>query len=557
MERSREAVEEFKRTGKTTTYEKQYIRKDGSRWWGLFSATRLTENLGVEFILDISDRKQTEHDLQASETRFRTVADNVPQVIWTNDAQGDAVYFNRRFLDYTGLSYEELRGPGWMKVVHPDDAAASIERWQVALAAGEVFDTEYRLRSKQGDYRWFIGRNVPLRENGNVINWFGSATDIDDLKRAEARLRESEQRYQLLVEGTPDYAMFLLDENNVITYWSAGAEKVFGWSAEEAVGQTGAMIFTPEDRKKGEAEKELAIALQDGRAPDRRWHLRKDGSRLWVDGVMRRVDRQTGELRGFAKIGRDATDLHNAEEKLLEAHSQLERRVRDRTRELQAMNETLEAEMAERKKLEHEILQVTERERARISQDLHDSLCQELTATAFLLKSQAKSVGKESSHAATALGEAAETVNANAGLARDLARGLHPFELGSGGLVNALRELATRTNERVSCKCECPRSLRVPSHDIALNLYRVAQEAVLNAVKHAKASEIVICIERAGDEIVMSVKDNGTGGVSSKRSSGMGIHMMQYRANASGGTLTIESKRGRGSKVTCRVPAKH
>ena len=219
------------------------------------------------------------------------------------------------------------------------------------------------------------------------------------------------------------------------------------------------------------------------------------------------------------------------------------------------MNESLEQEMTQRQKLERQVLEVSENERARISQDLHDSLCQELTATAFLLKSRAKALAREDPEAGEALIESAEMVNRNAGLARDLARGLHPLELGSGGLVSALRELASRTSQTVTCKCECPRSLRAPSEAVAVNLYRIAQEAVTNALKHAKPTDIVICIERQKDEIHLVITDNGTPRRRGKRG-GLGIQMMQYRANVSGGTLKVESKQGKGTKVTCRVPVK-
>ena len=500
-------------------------------------------------------RKQAEEQLRASEERFRTVADNVPQLIWTNDAKGDANYFNRRWHEYSGLSSKASYGRGWQAIVHPEDAPASVARWQKALANGETFDAEYRLRGADGSYRWFLGRNVPLRTDGSVLSWFGTATDIDDFKQAQAKLGETEEKFRLLVEGTPDYAMFLLDPDNEITYWSAGAQRVFGWGAEETIGQKGSMIFTPEDLEKGEDQNELGIALREGSAPDRRWHQRKDGTRLWLDGFMRRLNHEDGTLRGFAKIAREATDQKMAEEKLRDAYEDLEQRVHHRTKELQAMNESLEQEMTQRQRLEREILEVTERERAAISQDLHDSLCQELTATAFLLKSRARSLGRTDPEAGEALIESAEMVNRNAGLARDLARGLHPLELGSGGLLSALRELASRTNQHVSCRCEAPRSLRLQDDNAAVNLYRIAQEAVTNATKHARPSEIVICVERDGNDIVLSVKDNGTPKRRTK-SSGLGIQMMQYRANVSGGTLKVESKKGKGTKVTCRMPAR-
>ncbi len=182
---------------------------------------------------------------------FGTVADNVPQLIWTNDAEGNANYFNRRWFDYSGLKFEESPDPGWQAIVHPEDEPSATKRWLRALAKGDVFDCEFRLRGKEGAYRWFIARNVPLRDpDGRVTSWFGSAADIDDLKRTEAALRESEERFRLLIEGARDYAMFVLDLESTITYWSRGAERIFGWSREEAVGQKGAIIFVPEDKKR-------------------------------------------------------------------------------------------------------------------------------------------------------------------------------------------------------------------------------------------------------------------------------------------------------------------
>ncbi|PZR75249.1 MAG: hypothetical protein DLM73_05680, partial [Chthoniobacterales bacterium] len=683
-ERLRVAVEE------SGTYRAEFriIRKDdgATHWmsgfgkaltWHEGKAARMT---GVMF--DISERRRAEEALRESENRLRILADAVPQIIWTNNADGTANYFNKRWFDFSGLTYEQSAGPGWQAIVHPADAPASRDKWQQALAVGEVFDAEYRLQRKDGEYRWFIGRNVPLRDaEGGVTSWFGTATDIQDLKQAETALRESEERFrqfaensadvfwildaktrrleylnpayeriwgesretvqrdvdrslqlvhpedrdrvqrsmpklvagntqtveyriirasdkavrwirdtgfaipndkgeitrvagvaqditrdkertaalgvtkerfELLVEGAREYAMFLLDTANEITYWSQGAERVFGWSAEEAVGQSGELIFTPEDRTREAEEKEIEIALHDGTAPDQRWHMRKDGSRIWIDGVMRRLDdEKTGALRGFAKIARDATQQREAEEQLRHAHEQLERRVQERTAELERTNAKLRQAMDQRQMLEKQILRITEQERARISQDLHDSLCQELTATAFLLKSRSKAIATQNKAAADSLAEAAETVNGNAGLARDLARGLHPLELGSAGLPSALRELCARTNDHVSCRCDCPRSLRL-DQTMAVNLYRIAQEAVTNSMKHAKANEIAIILERTNGEIVLTISDDGQG--KRRRGHGLGTLIMQYRARAIGGTLRVESTRNRGTSVTCRVP---
>jgi PAS domain S-box-containing protein len=496
------------------------------------------------------------HDaLRNTEGSVRRLLDAIPQLVWTNDADGNTNYFNRRWYDYTGLNSRRSAALIWQALIHPDDAPVSKKRWHRALKTGEVFDCEYRLRNAAGEYHWFIGRTVPLRDKNRIVAWVGSATDIQDLKQAEAAWKESEERYRLMVDGARDYAIFMMNPSNEIVYWSAGAERVFGWSASEAVGQSGEIVFTPGDRENEVEENEIERALRDGVASDRRWHIRKDGTCIWVDGMMRRLnDEKTGALRGFAKIARDATQQHEAEQQLRRAHDELDQRVQERTRDLERTNAKLRQAMEQRQMLEKQILLITEQERARISHDLHDSLCQELTATALVLKSRAHAIERQSKAAADSLAEAAETLSANAQMARDLARGLHPMDIGASGLPSALRELCSRMSGEVSCRCQCPRSLRM-DHNVAVNLYRIAQEGVTNSLKHANASEIKISLERTKDAIVLTVSDDGY----AKRRRGvpgLGTLIMKYRAHAIGAILKIESTKTRGTTLTCCVPRK-
>ena len=361
------------------------------------------------------------------------------------------------------------------------------------------------------------------------------------------------------MDGARDYAMFLLDPENVITFWSTGAERVFGWTPEEAIGQSGNLIFTPEDRAKGAVEKEIEVALTDGRAGDRRFHLRKDGSRFWADGVLMRLNNDDGEsLRGFAKIARDATDQRRVEDELLHARDELEQRVVERTRELLATNNELEQTMAQRQQLERELLEISEREKRRIGEDLHDMVCQELTATALFLKSSATKVAKESRAAAQTLEESAQTVNRNVVVARELARGLQAVELSASGLKNALRDLAAQACENSGIKChfKAARGVRVPDDASALHLYRIAQEAVTNAVKHSGAKHVLITLDRNPTHTCISVQDDGKGLVVRPRGKGLGLHMMRYRANALGGELKIERRRTGGTEITCVIPTK-
>ena len=146
---------------------------------------------------DITERKRAEEALRESESRFRQLADTMPQIVWVTRPDGYHEYYNRRWYDYIGCTPEECHGHGWNAPLHPDDRQRSIDRWEFALRTGEPYEIEYRFRSKEGEYRWFLARALPVRDHdGRVVRWFGTCTDIEGMKRSEALLREGEARYR-------------------------------------------------------------------------------------------------------------------------------------------------------------------------------------------------------------------------------------------------------------------------------------------------------------------------------------------------------------------------
>lgn len=499
------------------------------------------------------------------ELRYRTLFDLVPVAVYTTDAEGMIQEFNHRAVELWGRT-PDPKGEkycGSFKIFHPDGTPMPHRECPMArvLQGEELAPSECEILVEQaGGVRKnvIVGPRVLKNERGKIIGAINCLYDITDHKHAEEASRESEERFRVLVEGARDYAMFLLNPDSVITFWSAGAERVFGWTPEEAVGQSGAMIFTPEDRKKGEVEKEINGALNEGRALDRRFHLRKDGSRLWTDGVLMRLDDEGGRLRGFAKVARDATDQRRIEDELAHARDEMEQRVVERTRELLATNNELERTMAQRQQLERELLEISDREKRRIGEDLHDMVCQELTATALFLKSTAKKIAADNTAAARTLEESAQTVNRNVVLARELARGLQAVELTALGLKNALRDLAATAfdNSGIKCHFKAARGVHVPEDTVALHLYRIAQEAVTNAVKHSGAKNVLITLDRNRTQTCISVQDDGKGFGVKRRGKGLGLHMMRYRANALGGELKIERRRTGGTDITCVIPTK-
>ncbi len=246
-----------------------------------------------------------------------------------------------------------------------------------------------------------------------------------------------------------------------------------------------------------------------------------------------------------------------AEAALEKSKNLLEHRVRERTRELREANEELEAEIARRKGLEGEILEISDREQQRLGQELHDGLCQHLTAVAFMARSVALRLKNHRVIEVRDIEKIAQLVNDAATDTRDLSRALHRADVDAVGLVDALQYLVDREIWKIPCRLEVKPSFRIEDDTPAAELYRIAREAVINANKHAQAREIVVALGRWRKGIVLSVTDDGVGFQSEPKSArGLGLPIMKYRACSIGGRLEIESPKRGGTRVACYLPDK-
>ena len=364
-------------------------------------------------------------------------------------------------------------------------------------------------------------------------------------RKVVAALAESEERYRVLVEGVRRYAIFMLDPKGKILTWNRGVHELLGHDREDVIGKSGAIVFNAADRAAGVFEKDLATAKRSGDSVAEHRNVRKDGTEVLVHETTTALHDLRGTLIGFAKVvrPRDATLVDPSADAVAV--------------DLAKALATIQMEVEHRRRLEAELLTAVDGERERLGRDLHDDLSQRLTGIAMMTRT----LSKESKGRSAADREKAEAIGEllteAVGVARNLSRGLHPVTLSSQGLPAALEELAARVPHNV--EFNWPRTERVKlESDVALHVYRIAEEAVGNALRHSKADKITIDLNPvSGRYIELMVSDNGEGFDVLGHASGMGLQNMKYRAGAIGGRITISSSPGHGTVVRCTVPLEH
>ena len=232
---------------------------------------------------------------------------------------------------------------------------------------------------------------------------------------------------------------------------------------------------------------------------------------------------------------------------LASARKELQILVRQRT-------EKLEHEMQERSRLEKELLEIAEAEQRRIGQDLHDSLGQHLTATAMAGKLLAKKLADKSPPEAAAAAKLVSLTEEAIELTRKLAHSLHPVELESSGLAGALQQLAANVSQafNVTCRFESSARVKVADIDVCTQLFRIAQEAISNAIRHGHARNIIISLEGSDEKWLLSVTDDGKGlPDETQRKNGMGLRIMDYRARMIGAVFEIRTLPAGGTRAVC------
>ncbi|HEY9881710.1 MAG TPA: PAS domain S-box protein [Leptolyngbyaceae cyanobacterium] len=384
VSRSLETFRHLIQAGEPLSLSKRYLRPNGTTVWASSSLTRLDDEQGhpravLAVTIDLSDHKRAEDERKRAELNAELLAavsqDLVGATSISETMQAIGKHMNRYF-NSSVCAFIEIEEQANQAIINHDWHLEEVPSLVGTYPLSEFVSSQLLSAARDGKTivvsnvaadpniaepakfdALKIGAfiNVPLTRN-NVWKFaigvchqqpYPWRTDEVDLIRelsvriwnrierirAEEALRQSESRLRLIIESAQDYAIFTLGLDSIITSWNSGAERVLGYTEAEALGRSGHMIFTPEDRAQNQADREMQTALREGRAEDERWHIRKDGSRFWASGTMMQLQDEAGNVQGFVKILQDKTTQWQANERF--------RLLYDTTSELLATDQPL------------------------------------------------------------------------------------------------------------------------------------------------------------------------------------------------------------------------
>jgi PAS domain S-box-containing protein len=465
-----------------------------------------------------AERRRTERTLQTTAERLSRAQEIARLGSWEYDLETGQVIWSEQMYRLFGVDPDAFT-PSLERVKEflPTEARGRVETVLTRLRDGDdSFRLEHRLSPQDGGERWMLTQGEA--DDARLV---GTTLDITELKETKRALQESEARAQAILETTVD-GIITIDAEGAIESFNQAAEEIFGYDADEVIGENVKMLMPSPHHEQH----------------DEYLHSYHETGRRKIIGVGREV---TGRRKDGSTFPMDL------------AVSEVE--LGDRT-----IFTGIVRDISERRRLEKEILSVSEQERRRIGQDLHDGLGQMLTGIGLLSQDLARQLDEEGHERAEDMAEITEHVKEADQYARDLSHGLIPVDVEGGqpsALPEALRRLADNAERLFSVDCSFREvdATIVLEDTVATHLYRIAQEAVNNAVRHGEADRLRIILAAGEEHLRLQVRDDGSGFEEADvTDAGMGVRIMNYRARIIGGTLDINSALGEGTVVTCTVP---
>jgi PAS domain S-box-containing protein len=528
-------------TGQAGELEFSFPSPCGPRYFHFRAVPEFAEEGGVETVLFISTDITILKRMEAELHKAAQFPDENPYPVMRIDGAGVVLYANRACAKwFTDFSCEAGKtAPGVFATAAADALASGACREAQIEAGGRILS--------------FLC--VPISKAG-YVNLYPS--DITDRKRAEEALFVSRERLSLALASS-GIAVFDWDIVNNTRIWDRNVHRMLGTDPETFTGTAEEFfrIVHPDDRLT--MEEALSCAVKKGA-------LEVEYRAIWPDGRIRHIASKgkvhhdsSGRPVRMTGVTWDITSRKETEGQIRRLNLELEARVIERTTELLSAVNALETEITARQRLEREILEIGEREKSRVGQDLHDGLCQELAGIAFLAKALKRNLEEDTISPEAVASKADQIANllkeAISG-ARGLAARMYPVSIEDSGLAPALEKLASETAERFHIKCQfrCAAPVVLADKQVAAHVYRITQEAVSNAIRHGSAKEVNINLGLARNRITVKIEDDGDGSLKDIKATGMGLRTMNYRARSIGGELEIQQRREGGIAVVISFP---
>lgn len=447
------------------------------------------------------------------------IIDIIDHAVLITNLDANILFWNQGCEQIFGYCKEEILNKS-ARLLYPETRKEMLQEDLQKLTDKDSIKGTWPALHKNGSIVWIDVNIKVLRDDGGEpVAIIGSACNIQKQKKLELSLEESEARAKAILDNTVE-AIITINTEGIIQNFNKKAEQIFGYSQEEIVGENVKILVPSPHRSNHDqyiasymetGEKKIIGTGREERA------VRKDGTVFPIELSVSEVSWNGNKI--FTGIIRD---------------------------------------ISQRRKLENKILTIGEEERRRIGKDLHDGLGQMLTGIGLISRNVVRKLEANGLPGANEVQEISDMIKEADEHARSLSHGLVPIELGEEGMQNALEKLAQRAQKLFKIKCEFKKqgSFNIEITHLPLHLYRIAQEAINNAVKHGGADHIKLLLAGNSNSINFKIMDNGKGfdgPVDKQKNKGLGIYTMQYRANILGGQLEIIEKED-WTQVVCSIP---